>query len=108
MVPLNNANFKVSPLVALRRVRITAIAVLLVYTAVRPLGLGKKHGLIWSKTDICGHTAPHWLLPVHRDYGAGGTFVARATGPRNPTTFLGPAPPATDIWLWYQSRRPET
>src|SRR5664279_1076102 len=31
MAPLNNANFKVSPLVALRRVRITAIAVLLVY-----------------------------------------------------------------------------
>src|SRR5664279_2751503 len=30
MAPLNNANFKVSPLVALRRVRITAIAVLLV------------------------------------------------------------------------------
>src|SRR5664279_5267469 len=30
MAPLNNANFKFSPLVALRRVRITAIAVLLV------------------------------------------------------------------------------
>src|SRR5664279_364090 len=34
MAPLNNANFKVSPLVALRRVRITAIAVLLVFISI--------------------------------------------------------------------------